>query len=525
MPDNSSSNKKIAKNTLLLYLRMFYSFIISLFTARVILNALGFTDYGLYNVVGSIATMFIFLRSAMGNSTNRYLTYTIGKGDSSEIQKVFSLSIMIFTGLALLIIILCETIGLWFFYEKLTIPEDRMTAAFWVYQFSIITTALSVICVPYDAIIIAHERMKVFAYVQILNTTLNLGIVYLVAISPFDRLIVYAFLLMSLQVMNRIIYGIYCGRNFPETKFRFVRDRNLLKEMTSFAGWSLVGNLAYVAYNQGMNIVLNLFFGPVVNAARAIAFNVQGAIKGFVANFQMAVTPQIIKSYSQSDYHRLHTLVYSSSKFSFFLLYCIVLPISLEARVILNLWLKNVPDYAVLFTILVLWIMLIEPLSNPIDKANQATGKIKTYQIVEGGMLLLILPLAYLTLKLGAEPYAVFIVQFVIMLIVQVLRLFLVCHKIRMSIREYVRRVFVKVLLVTITAAIIPTLLVVLLPQTFFSFIIVAISSVISVLVCSYYIGLTYSEKNFVRDKTLQVISRFFKKKKKNEENHTFSPL
>ncbi len=497
-----SDNKRIAKNTLMLYMRMFYSFLISLFTARVILNALGFTDYGLYNVVGSIASMFVFLRSAMGNSTNRYLTYTIGKGNASEIQKVFSLSIIIFTGLALLIVFLCETIGLWFFYEKLTIPEERMTAAFWVYQFSIITTALSVICVPYDAIIIAHERMKVFAYVQILNTTLNLGIVYLVAVSPFDRLIVYAFLLMSLQVMNRIIYGIYCGRNFPETKFILVRDWNLLKEMTSFAGWSLVGNLAYVAYNQGMNIVLNLFFGPVVNAARAIAFNVQSAIKGFVTNFQMAVSPQIIKSYSQSDFQRLHTLVYSSSKFSFFLLYCLVLPISLEAKVLLELWLKNVPDYAVLFTILVLWMMLIEPLKNPIDKANQATGEIKIYQIVEGGMLLLILPLAYLTLKLGAEPYSVFIVQFVIMLIVQVLRIFLVCHKIRMSKREYVKRVLVRVGLVTVTAAIIPTLLFVLLPQTILSFLIVVITSVISVLSCAYFIGITNSERNYIREKT-----------------------
>jgi O-antigen/teichoic acid export membrane protein len=513
MPDNPSSNKTIAKNTLLLYLRMFYGLIISLFTTRVILNALGFENYGLYNVIGSIVTMFVFLRSAMGNSTHRYITYSIGKGDSEDTQKIFSLSIMVFTGLALLIVLLCETVGLWFFYEKLNIPEGRESAAFWVYQISIITSALAVICVPYDAMIIAHERMKVFAYVQILNITLNLGIVYLVAISPFDKLIVYAFLLMLIQVMNRLIYGIYCGRHFPETKFVFVKDWKLLKEMTSFAGWSLVGNLASICYTSGLNLLLNVFFGTVINAARGIAVQVQGAIKGFVSNFQMALNPQIIKTYANGNFERMHKLIYAGSKFSFYLLYCMVLPIIIEADTILYLWLGDVPENAVLFTRLTLLVMLIDPLVGPIDRANMATGTIKTYQIVEGVSLLLILPISYFVLKLGGEPYSVFVVQLTIMYIVQILRLFIVCHKIKMSKRDYVKNVLLQILIVAIVSAIIPVITYFMIPDTIWSCFVIVILSVISVPVCAYFIGLNNNEKEFIKDKLSVVLNKVFHKK------------
>ena len=501
MPDKSSSNKLIAKNTLLLYGRMLYGLFISLFTARVILNALGFEDYGLYNVIGSIVSMFVFLRSAMGNSTHRYITYAIGKGNLEDTQKVFSLSVLIFVGLALIIVLLCETVGLWFFYEKLNIPEGRMTAAFWVYQFSIITSALTVICVPYDALIIAHERMNVFAYVQILGITLNLAIVYLVSISPFDKLIVYAFLLMLIQVMNRIIYGVYCGLHFPESKFVFVKDWKLLKEMTSFAGWSLIGNLASICYTSGLNVLLNVFFGTVVNAARGIAVQVQGAIKGFVTNFQMAMNPQIIKSYAIGDYQRLHSLIYSGSKFSFFLLYCMVLPVLIEAETILTLWLENVPENAVLFTRLTLLVLLVDPLVGPIDRANMATGTIRTYQIVEGGSLLLILPLSYVALKLGGAPYVVFIVQLLVMYSVQIVRLFIVCHKIKMPKREYVKKVLLRV-------AIIPFVAFEMLPANLWTCLVVILLSLISVIFCAYYLGLNNNERVFILTKVKEVISK-----------------
>lgn len=512
MSDSLSSNKRIAKNTLLLYARMLLLLVVSLYTSRIVLSSLGFEDYGIYNVVGGIVTMFTFLNAAMGNSSHRYITFALGRGDKQELRDTVSATCLIHWVIAFIILLLAETIGLWFLHNKLVIPEGRMVAAQWVFQFSVIASLVSIISVPYNAMIIAHERMGAFAFISIMDAALKLLIVYLIRLYGGDRLILYAGLILAVGVLDRLIYQVYCRRHFEEAKSIRFKKFPRLKEMSSFAGWSLVGNLAYICYTQGLNILLNMFFGPAVNAARGIAVQVQGAIKGFVTNFQTAVTPQIIKSFSQGDYQRLHFLVYSSSKFSFFLLYCMVLPISLEVKFILSVWLKDVPDYAAIFTVLVLFIMLIEPLSNPIDKANQATGKIKTYQIVEGGTLMLILPISYVVLNNGAKPYSVFIVQFVIMSIVQVLRLFLVCHKLEMSKREYAKMVLMPILLVSMTAAVFPLFLFFCLPRTILSSIIVVIASVISVLSCAYLIGLTESERTMVKNKASVLISKLWTK-------------
>lgn len=511
MPNNSSNNKRIAKNTLLLYARMLYSLFISLFTSRVILAALGFEDFGLYNVIGSVVTMFVFLRSAMGNSVHRFITYAIGKGDEKRLGDIFSMSLMIHTCLAVLIVLLCETAGLWFLNTQMTIPVGREIAANWVFQFSILACALSVICVPYDAEIIAHEKMGVFAFIQVLNSTLNLAIVYAVKYYPQDRLIFYAFLLLMVQVMNRIIYGIYCSRHFPETKFHLVKDKSLLKEMTGFAGWSLIGNMAYIGYTQGLNLVLNVFFGPAVNAARGIAFQVQGAIKGFVTNFQMAVNPQITKSYAQGDFSRLHSLIYTSSKFSYFLLLCMVLPVAIESETILHFWLGEIPEYTIPFMILTLSIMLLDPISNPIGVANNATGSIKKYQIIEGGTLLLIVPAAYFAIKLGGNPISVFIVQLIICFFVQVLRLFLVCHKINMSIRTYCRKIILRVSVVTVVSAICPLFAYFYLDKTMHSCIIIIALSIIFVLITAYCLGLENNEKQIIDSKIKVLVNRLKK--------------
>lgn len=514
MSNNSLDNKRIAKNTLLLYARMLYSLFLSLFASRVILAALGFEDYGLYNVIGSVVSMFVFLRSAMGNSVNRFITYSIGKGEKSELNDVFSMSMMIHIGLAIIIVILSETIGLWFLNTHIETPEGRMVAVNWVYQFSILACAVSVICIPYEAEIIAHERMEIFAIIQVLNSTLNLAIVYAVKYYVNDKLIFYAFLLLLVQVMNYILYRIYCGIHFHETKFKLVKNKTLLKEMTGFAGWSLIGNVAYIGYTQGLNIILNIFFGPVVNAARGVAISVQGAVKGFVTNFQMAVNPQITKSYAQEDYERLHILIYSSSKFSFFLLYCIILPIAIESKTILHLWLGNVPESAVGFTILTLAIMLVDPLSNPLGVANNATGKIKAYQIIEGGTLFLIVPISYIVLKYAKKPVpeSVFIVQLVIMYIVQILRVFLVCNKIKMSKRIYYNKVILRVSLVAILSAIIPLLLNYSLNDSFLSSVCVVTVSILSVLIFSYFFGLDKEEKNIVGSKLNLIIQKALKR-------------
>lgn len=515
---NQSDNKRIAKNTLLLYLRMFYTLLISLFTSRVILDALGFTDYGIYNVVGSVVAMFVFLRSALGNATHRFITYSLGIGDYEKLNKVFSTAVFIHFSLAVLIVILAETIGIWFLNEKMVIPEERMTAALWCYQFSVLSCFMTVICVPYDAEIIAHEKINIFAYVQIFNITINLGIAYIISHTGYDRLILYGFLILMLQVLNRAFYGFYCGRHFSECHFKWSFDKGLIKEMTSFAGWSMFGNLAYICYTQGLNLLLNMFFGPIVNTARGIAVHVQGAIKGFVTNFQTAVNPQIIKSYAKGDYDRLHFLVFASSKFSFYLLLCIVLPVIVEVRVLLNIWLKEVPDYTVCFTILTLLIMLVDPLSGPLDRANMATGKIRTYQIVEGGSLLFILPVSYIFLRNGGNPYSVFIVQLIIMYIVQLLRVFIVCHKIKMSRWVYVKKVLIPVIIVAVSSSIIPIIFYVYLPQSIISFFVIVTSSIISVLSCSYILGLNSSERMMINAKVNSAYAKLINRFRKTEE-------
>lgn len=502
-----TNNKRIAKNTLLLYLRMFYSLIISLFTARVVLSSLGFTDYGIYNVVGSIVSMFVFLRSALGNATHRFITYSLGVGDYEKLNKVFSTSVVIHFVLGIVIVLLSETIGLWFLYEKMVIPEERMVAAQWCFQFSVLTCFLSVICVPYDAEIIAHEKMGVYAFVQVFNTTMNLVIVYLIAYTSFDRLILYGFLLMTIQVLNRVFYGIYCGHHFKECHFKWVKDKGLLKEMTSFAGWSLFGNLAYVGYTQGLNIILNLFFGPVINAARGIAVQVQSVVQGFITNFQMAVNPQITKSYAAKELQRLRNLIFLSSKFSFFLMLLLCLPVFFEAPRILNLWLGDIPDHTINFIRILIMIMLVSTLENSISMSKQAVGNIRNYQIVVGSLQLLILPISYLALRLGAPVESVFVVHLCIAIVSQFVRVMMVRKDIGLSMREYISRVIIRLVIVSILSFVPPMLMYMLLPDTIWMMIAVILCSCISVAVFVMLIGVTPSERQFIIQNVKGVLS------------------
>lgn len=508
MSETSANNKRIAKNTLLLYARMLYSLFISLFTSRVILAALGFEDYGLYNVIGSVVTMFVFLRSAMGNSVHRFITYAIGKGDDKRLGDIFSMSLMIHTGLAVLIVLLCETAGLWFLNTQMTIPVGREIAANWVFQFSILACALSVICVPYDAEIIAHEKMGVFAFIQVLNSTLNLVIVYAVKYYPQDRLIFYAFLLLMVQVMNRIIYGIYCSKHFPETKFHIVKEKALLKDMTGFAGWSLFGNLAYVCYSQGQNLLLNAFFGPAVNAARGVAFSVQTALAGFVTNFQMALNPQITKSYARGDYDRLYSLIYTSSKLSFCLLWCMALPVIYEADMLLSLWLEDIPDHTASFLRLIVIIMLFSTLENPLQVANAATGKIKVYQIVVGGILLAIIPLSYLMLHLYCVPEIVFFVQLFCVILAQLVRVLMTRKKIRISVRSYFRKIVIPCILVIVISVMLSYPVYINIQQDTEGFFITAIVIALICVIVSLFVALNKNERLFIFSK-VPIIKRY----------------
>ena len=499
MTEPAYSNKRIAKNTLMLYLRMFLTMAISLYTSRVVLSTLGIEDYGTYNVVGGIVVMFTFINGAMSTATMRYITFELGRGNIERLKTVFRTSIQVFVILAFIIVLLSETIGLWFLYHKLTIAPDRMTAALWVFQISIIDCVLRMIVIPFNAEVISHEKMSTFAYLSILDVTLKLIIVYLLQAIPFDKLIIYALLMFAVSIIHISIYLIYCFKHFPEINFQFRLDKPLLKEMTSFAGWGLFGNLAGVLYNQGLNMLLNIFFGPVVNAARGVALQVQGTVQSFIVNFQMALNPQITKSYAKGNLDRMHSLIFTSSKFSFFLLFILALPITIEANQILGVWLKEVPNHSVSFIRLLFSIALIETLANPLVISNQATGKVKKYQIVVGGIQLLIVPIAYIVLKLRGNPESVYLVQFVIMLCAQTARIFMIKPLIQLPLKKYFNEVIVRVLIVAITAPIIPLFIYfnthVMSTTNFFM---VCLFSVISVFISIYLIGITQNERQMI---------------------------
>lgn len=442
MTTTIENSRRIAKNTLMLYFRMFLIMAVGLYTSRIILQALGVMDFGIYNVVGGVVTMFGFINSSLSGASSRFITFALGRGDVNELQKEFSSIVVIHYLIAVGILILAETVGLWFVLHKLVIPENRMHAAFWVYQSAVVSSVIMLISTPYNALIIAHEHMGAFAYISILETFSRLGIVFLLFVITYDKLIVYAVLIVLVQIIIRMVYTLYCRRHFPESKGNLVLDRKRAREIFSYAGWVLNGNLAVVGYTQGLNILLNLFFGPAVNAARGIAVQVQAACNQFFASFQTAVNPQITKSYAQNDLRYMHQLIISSSRFSFYLMLLISLPILFQTEYILHLWLGQVPDYTINFVRIMLLVALNYTLSGPTLIAIHATGKIKRFQIIEGSLLLSVVPICYILLKyVHISPYMVFVTYGIIEFITQFVRVSIAYPQINLPVKFYFTKV------------------------------------------------------------------------------------
>lgn len=508
MANSTSNDKRIAKNTLLLYFRMLFMMAVALYTSRVVLDTLGVEDYGIYNVVGGIVAMFGFINGAMASSTQRYLTFELGRGDFQCLHKVFCTAVIIHVLISLLVVFLAETVGLWFFFHKMVIPETRLNAAMWVYQFSILATVVMIMSVPYNAIIIAHERMSAFAYISVLEVVLKLLVVYLLQIGKCDKLAFYALLIFIVQLGIRFLYGMYCSRHFDETRFRWLWDKVLFREMLGFAGWNLWGNCAFIAFTQGVNLLLNLFFGPVVNAARGIAVQVQAAISQFSVNFQTAVNPQITKSYAVHNYSYMHSLIFRSSKFTFYLLLLLSLPVMLETETILRLWLDTVPEYTVVFIRLMLCVTIVDSMANPLMVSASATGRVKLYQGVVGGILLSILPLSYLVLKLGGNPASVFVVHLSVCIVAFIVRLYIIRPMIKLSLSDYIWRVVFPCLSVTLTALVGPLVLKLYLDESFSSFLVVCLGSLFSVVLASYCLGLNTSERKFLQSKLKMVFCK-----------------
>lgn len=483
--------------------------VISLYTSRVILNTLGVEDYGINNVVSGFIGMLGFLSGSLGAASSRFITYDLGVGDIHTMKRTFGNIVTIHLLLAVIILILGETIGLWFVLNKLQIPENRMTAALWVYQFSIFSFMLSIVSVPYNATIIAHERMKAFAYISIVDAVLKLLIVYLLVVIPYDKLIIYAILFFCIQVFDRVVYGVYCYKHFEETKTKLAFNKKLFKEIFSFAVWTMNGNLAVIGYTQGINVLLNMFFGPVVNAARGIAVQVQGVVQNFCNNFQIALNPQLTKSYAQNDLEHMQQLLKVSSKFSFFLLFIISLPLMLEAPLVLKWWLGIVPEHTVNFLRLILCSSMLISLSNPLVVSVHATGRIKRFQSIEGTMLLCIVPIAYILLKFcGIRPEYVFCVHIVVEILTQYARVKIVLPMISMTAVSYSREVVIPILKVIIITPILPLIAFYYLNQSVGTFLIICLISVLSVLSGVYMLGCNESEKVFVRNKLKQILLR-----------------
>ena len=517
MENTSANNKRIAKNTLLLYVRMLFMMAVSLYTSRVVLNALGVEDFGIYNVVGGVVAMFSMLSGSLSAAITRFITYELGTGNKENLKKIFSSSVTIQIGLAVLIILLAEAIGVWFLNVKMNIPDGRMVAANWVFQFSILTFAINLISVPYNASIIAHERMSAFAYISILEAIGKLVIAFLIVISPMDKLIFYAILMCAVALIVRFTYGAYCKRHFEECTYHFIFDKDLLKRMFGFAGWNFIGASSSILKEQGVNIVLNIFGGPSLNAARGIAAQVNSAISGFVSNFMIALNPQITKLYASGEYGYMISLIYRGARFSFYMLLFLSLPIILNTHYVLMLWLNIVPEHVVWFVRLVLISAMCESISNPLITAMLATGNIRNYQIIVGGLQMMNLPVSYVLLRMGFFPEVVLVVAIVISLCCLFARLILLRGMINLSARSYLLHVLGNVLVVSVLSLVFPWVVSGYLKDDFTGFLLSCLVSMVNTGFVIYYIGCTRSERLFIKGKIVGIKCRILGNDKTGE--------
>lgn len=447
-----SSNKRIIKNSAMLFFRMLITMGISLYSSRIILENLGIEDYGTYNAVGSFVAMFGFINSSMTACTMRYLTHALGKGDNENLMKTFSTSLIIHIIIALIITILAETVGLWFIQNKLEIAPDSRDIAMWVYQISIITTIIMIISVPYNAVIVAHEKMSAFAYISVIDVLLRLFVALSISLFTNNKLIIYAILLLLIQLIIRLIYGVYCHHNFIETRGKLYFNRGLAKEMFSFATWDLYGNFSTVVRTQGVAILLYNFFGAVSNAASAISSQIQGTVMQIVNNVIMAVRPQIIKSYSAENFTRMNLLIERGTIFSFLLMVTIATPIMVELPTILKIWLVEIPEYTIVFCRTTLIFSAVTILSMYLSTGVHATGNVKRVSFINGTLYISVIPLAYIAYKLNAKAEIAYILN-IFTAILGVLNFAWTLH-IQMqtfSFSKYMKNVFIKCIIIITT--------------------------------------------------------------------------
>lgn len=484
------NNKRIAKNTLYMYFRMAITLVVSLFTARVVLNALGVNDYGLNNVVAGFVSMLGYFNSLLCSGTSRFLTLGLGKEDNKQLQKIFSACLTIHLIIALITILLGETIGLWFLNNKLVIDPSRLFAANIVYQLALFNLALSIMQTPYGASVISHEKMSIYAYMSIFDVAIKLLIVFLLLYCSGDKLILYSVFYFFVGVLNIIFYRIYCIRKFKECSLKLGFDKPLYKEIFNYVGWNSLSALAFMMNGQGVNVLLNMFFGTIINAARGIANNICGYLSNFVSNFQIAVNPQIIKYYAQGDVKQMNHLTKNNSKYSLYLVLLLCLPILLETEYILQLWLGQVPEYTVAFTRLSVIILMVQSIDYPIGNAIHAYGKMKLPNLTASIVYMSALPISYIFMKLGATPTVAYVMLSIVYPAALVCDLW-VLHKYSGFNRiDFLLDVILRGTGIFTLSLIVPMVIYFSMNSSFIRFVIIGISSVLLSLVVIFYLGL-----------------------------------
>lgn len=512
MVATESDNKRLAKNTAVLYMRMLVMMVVGFYTSRVMLNALGVDDYGINNVVGGLVSMFSILSGSLSASTSRFLTFGLGKGDIHELKKTFSTTINIHIILAIVVVIAIETIGVWFLNNKMNIPTDRLSAANWVLQCSVVVFAVGLLSVPYNSAIVAHEKMTAFAYMTIFDTIFKLVIAFAINYYGGDRLILFSVLMMIQSAIRQVIFWIYCKRNFEECVYIRVWDKELNKSIFGFAGWNFIGASSSILKDQGVNIAINLFTSPAVNTARGIAMQVNYVIGQFISGFTTALNPQITKNYASGDLKRMHTLIFQGTRLSYYLFMFLSIPVFFEIETILQVWLGQVPEHTVLFARLVLILSLAEILSYTLITAQLATGKIRNYQIVVGGLQMMNFPVSYLFLYLGFFPEVTIIIAIIISQLCLFARLWFLRGMVKLSAMDYLKKVYMNVIVVTIISLILPFLCYISVPHPIIRFFSLCIVSVISSLLSIYYLGCSCEERKLVKDYVIKFKEKFLRK-------------
>lgn len=510
MPDFASPThkKRIVKNTLALYARMLLTTLVSLYTSRVVLDVLGVEDYGTYNVVGGIVVLFLFLNSSLSASTQRFFSFDMGIGDIESLKKTFNMAFYIHTTIALIVFFIAETIGLWFIIHKMVLPDGRTEAAIWVYQFSIISSILTIISVPFSACITSHEKFGIYAYLSIFDAIGKLIIVFLLPIIEGDKLKLYAALILFITICSQGLTIIYCYRNFSECRVNRKWDKIRFQEMIDFAGWNMGAHFSLFARTYGLNIIINLFWGTALNAARGIAVSVNGVIGSFAQNINLTVNPQIVKQYANAQHESMHTLAIQACKFAYLLLLCISLPLIIEMNFILGIWLKEVPNYAVLFCRCILIATLMDTLSSVVGQCAVASGRIKTYQIFNTSFSIIVPISTYIAYRSGAPVSFCAFAEISLFGVLLFTRPILTHRITKFPILSYMKLCVVPCLVITFLSLVIPYYFLLSQQEGFERFILVGASSLSSTALFSYYIGLKPEERQTLKHSILSKIKK-----------------